>query len=176
MNSVSKGRIQLEELDAEAFAPFGTIVQQPQGASDAGGPGWRWWGEQALLPSDARAYQVGYLALEPAPLQFDWAERHMQTRELLFPLSGDCAVYVAPAEFPDHPDRLPPLDTFRAFRVRAGQGVLLHTGVWHGAPLALDRPVSVAVILLQHTGTQDLYLVRFEDSPLLVAAQGEQSD
>jgi ureidoglycolate lyase len=111
----------------------------------------------------------GYLDLKPAPLRFDWAERHLRSDELLIPMGAGCLVYVGPADHLDEPMRLPPLERFRVFRVRPGQGVLLNTGVWHGAPLAIDRPLNVVVALLHDTGRQDGYVVRFEQTPVDIA-------
>jgi ureidoglycolate lyase len=157
-------KLSIEPLTAEAFRPFGQVIEQPQQAPDAAGPGWQWWGEMALLRSDGRPYGIGYLDLQPTALRFDWAERHMRSAEILVPSGGDCLVYVGPPEHPDQPDRLPPLEHFRVFRVGQGQGVLLHPGVWHGAPLALDQPLNVVVLLLQATGSTDTSVVRFTDT------------
>ncbi len=154
----------IEPLTTQAFAPFGQVIKEPNGLPSATGPGWQWWGETALLAADQRPYGIGYLALEPADLCFNWAERHMRSGELLIPTSGDCLVYVGPPDHPEQPDLLPPLEQFRVFRVRQGEGVLLHPGVWHGAPLAIDRPLNVVVLLLQHSGAVDTSVVRFGDT------------
>jgi ureidoglycolate lyase len=156
----------IEELTAAAFAPFGSIIEQPARASDASGSGWQWWGEMAQLGGGDRPYAIGYVDLQPVPLRVDWAERHMVSDELLAPLGGDCLVYVGPPTFEDEPGRLPDLTEFRVFRVRKGQAVLLKPGVWHGAPLAADGATHVLVILLFNTARQDLHLVRFEASPV----------
>ncbi len=157
-------QLPIEPLTAEAFRPFGQVIEQPQRAPDATGPGWQWWSETALLASDDRPYGIGYLDLLPAALRFDWAERHMRSAEMLIPTGGDCLVYVGPPDHLEEPDRLPSLDRFRVFRVEQGKGVLLHPGVWHGAPLALDRPLNVIVLLLQATGSTDTIVVRFADT------------
>jgi ureidoglycolate lyase len=158
----------IEDLTAEAFAPFGTVVEQPQRAHDAAGPGWSWWGENVKLAGGDRPYALGYLDLQPAPLRFDWAERHMHSDELLVPMGADCLVYVAPAEHPEEPRRLPPLERFRVFQLQPGQGVLISKAVWHGAPLALDRPLKVVVALLHDTGRLDGHVVRFEQTPVTI--------
>ena len=158
----------IEPLTPTAFAPFGAVIEQPQRAQDAAGPGWTWWGENVKLAGGDRPYALGYLDLRPAPLRFDWAERHMHSDELLIPTGGDCLVYVGPPDHPDEPTRLPPLEAFRVFRLQAGQGVLINKAVWHGAPLALDRPLNVVVALLHNTGRQDGHVVRFEDRPVLI--------
>ena len=152
----------VEPLTPEAFAPFGAVLDRPRAEPEAAGPGWRWWAEAARLPADSRPYAVGYLDLEPAEPAVDWAEYHRRTVELVVPLGGECAVYVAePADDPEP-------DAFRAFRVGEGQGVLLDPGVWHGAPLALGRRMAAAVVLLQHTGRDDTVRVRFPDNPIRI--------
>ncbi len=90
----------------------------------------------------------------------------MESAEMLMPTGGDCLVYVGPPEYQDEPARLPSLSEFRVFHVRQGQAVLLDPGVWHGAPLAVDQPLNVVVLLLEGTGSSDTSVVRFEDNPI----------
>ena len=161
-------KLKIEELTAESFAPFGEVVAQPPREQDAQGPGWTWWGENHVMAGGDRNYAIGYLDLQPAELSFNWAERHMRSDELLIPMGEECLVYVGPADHLDEPDRLPPLERFRVFRLRRGQAVLLGKGVWHGAPMALDRPLNVAVLLLKETGKVDGHVVRFEDTPVQI--------
>lgn len=156
----------VQELTAAAFAPFGRVVAQPDRGSDATGPGWQWWAETTLLPGDARPYAFGYLRLQPDSRRVDWAERHMQSPEVVIPLGGDCLVYVGPPDHPEEPTRLPALERFQVFRVRSGQGVVLRPGVWHGAPLAVDAPLAAMVLLLQGTGQADTHVAHFADTPL----------
>jgi ureidoglycolate lyase len=80
--------------------------------------------------------------------------------ELILPLDGECVVYVAP------PSQQP--DGFRAFHVAVGTGVVLDPGVWHGAPLALDRPLAAVVVLPEGTGSDDTGVTRFPDKTIEV--------
>ncbi|RPJ39026.1 MAG: hypothetical protein EHM21_16125 [Chloroflexi bacterium] len=157
------------DLTPTSFAPYGSIIEQPARPNDAGGPGWQWWGELVKMEGGDRPYAIGFLDLKPDSPRFDWAERHLHTDELIVPLTGDCLLYVAPAEYLSEPGRLPELDHFQVFRVRQGQAVLMKKGVWHGAPLAGDGPAKVLVILQYNSGKQDLHLVRFEDTPVEIA-------
>lgn len=161
-------QLEIEELTAESFAPFGRVIERPERSPDATGPGWNWWGETTLLEGDGRPFGIGYLDLRPGDLKFDWAERHMRSVEGIIPAGGECLVYVGPSEHAEEPERLPSLETFRVFRVREGQGVLLDKGVWHGAPLAIDRPLNAIVLLLQATGSMDVSVVRFADTPVQI--------
>jgi ureidoglycolate lyase len=161
-------KLQIQNLSQEAFAPYGEVIELPDRPADASGPAWQWWGNLMTMTEGERPYAVGYLTAAPAEMQFDWAERHMQTDELIAPLTGDCLVYVAPPDHPDEPDRLPGQDRFSVFRVRSGQAVLLRRGVWHGAPMAETGLVRVLIVLQQDAGSRDGYVQRFEDRPILV--------
>jgi ureidoglycolate lyase len=155
----------LEALAEDAFAPYGSVLSRPSGASHADGPGWHWWGEVAHLSSDGRRWAFGYLALEPEPMTFDWAERHMRSPEVVLATSADIAVYVAAPT----PSEAPRVDEFRVFAVPPGSGVVLDPGVWHGAPLAIDGgSTSAFVLLLEGTGRDDVTVARFPDSPITV--------
>jgi len=160
--------LRAEALDQETFAPYGRVVSLPDRPQDAEGPGWRWWAETAFLSGDGRPWGVGYLDLEPARLQFDWAERHMRTQEAIFATSSDLLVYVGPADHPEEPGRLPPLEAFRVFRVPPGTGVVMARGVWHGAPLAADAPTRGLVLIQEGTGRHDVTVVRFPDAPVQI--------
>ena len=168
MNEPAATTLPVEKLTAAAFARYGKVIEMPTRETDATGPGWKWWGENAFLEGDARPYGIGYLDLEPAELRFDWAERHMRSMEMLIPAGGDCLVYVGPPDYLDEPARMPPLASFEVFRVRQGQGVLLEPGVWHGAPLALDERLNVIVLLHRNTGQEDTAVMRFEETPVII--------
>jgi ureidoglycolate lyase len=158
----------IQRLTAAGFAPFGEVVEALSRTPDAAGPGWRWWGETAFLSGNGRPLGVGYLELQPEGLRFDWAERHMRSAEMLVPVGGDCALYVGPPDYPEEPARRPELERFQVFRLCQGQAAILHPGVWHGAPLAMERPLSAIVVLLQGTGRDDTSVVRFPDTPVTI--------
>ena len=160
-------RLTAEDLSADAFSPFGRVIEQPDRSPDARGPGWSWWGETLLLPSDGRPFGVGLLDLRPAPTTFDWAERHMRTVEAILAVEGGCLVYVGPRDL-DDPVQRRALGRFRVFRVPQGCGVVLEPGVWHGAPLVAERPSKAVVLLLEGTGRDDTQVVRFIDTPVAV--------
>jgi ureidoglycolate hydrolase len=156
-------------LTPDAFAPYGSVIRAPERGEDASGPGWRWWAETVSLPTDGRAFGVGYLDLRPAPLRFAWAERHMRSTEVILPIGSECLVYVGPREHLDQPSRIPDRDSFEVFRVTPGTGVAMEPGVWHGAPLTRAATTAL-VLLLEGTGRDDVTVVRFDDDPVDVRA------
>jgi ureidoglycolate hydrolase len=162
-----------EPLSPEAFAPFGRIVDPPRDEAHATGAGWKWWAETALLHGDGRPWGIGYLDLTPAELRFDWAERHLQTQEAIFATSADLLVYVAPPDHPEDAARLDSLESFRAFHIPAGRGVVLDTAVWHGAPFTLGDSTAAFVLILEGTGRDDVTVVRFPETPIDVEVNPE---
>jgi len=161
--------LKAKPLTDDAFAPYGTVIRRPDRPQDAKGTGWTWWAENVLLPSDGRAFGIGYLDIEPAPLRFDWAERHVRTVEGVIPVLGAIYLYVGRAHDVDDPNAVPDPTTFEVFRVEPGTGVVLSPGTWHGAPLA-DEPGRTMILLLEGTGRDDAPVVRFEDRPVDVEA------
>jgi ureidoglycolate hydrolase len=157
-----------QELSTSRFAPFGEIVDSPSHEPDASGPGWSWWAERTRLPVNDRPYAVGYLKLEPVPTEFDWAERHLATVEMIVPTCGDCLVHVAPPNPLNQLDRGPRLEEFQAFRMHQGQAIILKPGVWHAAPFAIREDASVLVFLLENTGRDDTRVVRFPETPVTI--------
>ena len=145
--------IAVEELAAEAFAPFGRVVDVPSGDPDAVGDPWRWWARSAVLDRGERPYAVGYLEVEPGSAGVDWAERHSRSEEMVIPLDGELLVYAA----------APEPEGFRIFRVRPGQAVILGKGVWHGAPLAPGGRARAIVLLAEGAGELDTDMVQFEE-------------
>jgi hypothetical protein len=120
--------LSVRTLTAEAFAPFGLVIERPDHDHDAAGPGWSWWAEIVTLEGDGRPWGVGYLDLSPSAARFDWAERHLRSLEAIVPIAGSCLVYVAPPEQPNDPGRLPTFERFEVFRVPSGSGVVMDAG------------------------------------------------
>jgi ureidoglycolate lyase len=152
--------VTIRELSEEAFAPYGMVIQQPAAVADASGNGWQWWSQTAVIPQTDKPYVAGYLSLQPGPLQFDWAEYHKYSPEVIIPLGYECLIYVGT------PDPEPDWERIEGFRIRPGQAVVLQAGVWHGAPLALDQPLTALVLLRQGTGLCDVYKATHRGGPL----------
>lgn len=155
-------KLTIEELTRDAFTPYGSVIEQPSAAADASGRGWTWWAETQLLSQTDRSYGVGYLDLEPCGLEFDRAERHLKSIEMIIPLGGDCLVYVGP------PQDAPDWDRFRVFRLCSGQAVVLNEGVWHGAPLALEHGLKALVLLRLGTGAEDVEKIERKSGPMKI--------
>ena len=156
--------IAVEPLTAAAFTPFGRVFDTPAREPDSVGDPWSWWAETALLEPAGGQWAVGYLEVRDGRSGFDWAERHLRSEELVVPVRGELALYAGPPDQGDRPDPA----RFRVFRVSPGQAVVLGTGVWHGAPLAVGGAATAVVLLLEGTGANDAQAVHFDEIPVEV--------
>jgi ureidoglycolate lyase len=156
--------IRVEPLSRDAFAPFGRVVEAPAREPDSVGDPWRWWADTALLERSDGRYAIGYLEVRDGRRGFDWAERHLETEELVIPVRGELLLYAGPPDRGERPDP----ERFRVFRVRPGQAVLLGKGVWHGAPLTAEGEATALVLLLERTGENDTETVEFDEIPVEV--------
>lgn len=141
-------RLVPEPLTAEAFAPFGQVLDPSPdfgrvAASDA----------LANLRPGARTHLSLTLSRPKAlPLRSAVMERHEFSSQTFIPLDvSRYLVIVAPhAPGGGRPD----MDRARAFLVRGDQGVTYGADVWHHPLTVLDRPGRFAVLMWQD-GTKD---------------------
>ncbi len=159
------GIVKIRPLTAEAFAPFGDVLDTsgaPDRLINAGLCG-RYHDRATLDFTDGRAGISLFLA-EPRrlPLRLDMVERHPEGSQAFLPMTlAPFLVIVAPdtGGMPGQP---------QAFITAPGQGVNYHRGVWHGVLCPLSEPGLFAVIdrigaganLEEHYFDQD---IRIED-------------
>lgn len=152
-------QLAVSTLTPRSFEPFGRVIAKPPEPPTATGEGWQWWSDVDQITVLSRPHGLGFLSLHPAELAFDWAERHGRTQELIVPLGGRCLIYVAAPTAADVSEAPAPED-FQIFALGPDCAALLNIGVWHGAPLALNEPLSALVVLREGTGTQDTEVVK----------------
>jgi ureidoglycolate lyase len=129
----------LEPLTAEAFAPFGDVLQAagPFRLINAGLC--RRHHDLARLDlGDGRA-GISIFQAEPRalPYRFELIERHPEGSQAFLPMTADpFLVIVAPG----------PAGRPRAFLTSGAQGINLHRGTWHGVLTPLRGPGLFAVV------------------------------
>lgn len=139
--------LHLEPLSAEAFAPFGEVIETSDRAShyginagfaeryhdlariDTGGEGGR------TIVSIFRAQP------RSLPFQLSLLERHRLSSQAFVPLAGQRFLVVVAAAGPT-----PELAALRCFMAAGGQGVNMARGIWHHPLLALDAEGDFLVI------------------------------
>lgn len=133
----------LSALTAEAFAPFGDVLDV-SGAPDKiinQGLCGRHHDRARLDFGDGRA-GISLFNAEPRqfPITLDMVERHPEGSQAFIPMSlHPFVVVVAPDENgkPGAP---------RAFLTEAGQAINLHRGTWHGVLTPIHAPGLFAVV------------------------------
>ncbi len=136
-------RIAIEPISADAFAPFGDLIEvagAPDKIINQGQCG-RYHDRAVLDFTDGRA-GISLFDANPRalPYRLDLVERHPDGSQAFIPMTHQpFLVIVAPDE-----GGRPGLP--RAFRTQPGQAVNYHRGVWHGVLTPLHGPGLFAVV------------------------------
>ncbi len=135
--------LQLHPLTADAFAPFGDVIEVAGDVDKYINQGkCARYHDRALLDfSDGRAgISVFQSEVTEPPISLEMVERHPEGSQAFLPLLGKPFVVVVAPDRGGKPGR--PL----AFRTAPGQGVNYHRGVWHGVLTPLHPPGLFAVV------------------------------
>ena len=135
--------IHIASLTAEAFAPFGDVLDasgEPDKIINQGLCG-RFHDRAQLDFADGRA-GVSLFKAEPRtlPLKLDMVERHPEGSQAFIPMSLDPFLVIVAPDDGGKPGK--PL----AFQTVAGQGINFHRGTWHGVLTPLHAPGLFAVV------------------------------
>lgn len=135
--------IHTEALTAEAFAPFGDVLEATGAFRLINDGLCRRHHDLARLDfgSDAAGGRAGLSIFDAEPrslpYDFDLIERHPEGSQAFVPLSGQPFLVIVASG---------PADTPRAFLTNGRQAVNLHRGTWHGVLTPLAAPGLFAVI------------------------------
>jgi ureidoglycolate lyase len=138
-------QILIEPLTAEAFAPYGDVIEAagaPSQMINRGKCGR--YNDLARLAFDGPDGRpaISIFEAEPyaLPLTLDMVERHPLGSQAFLPLSADPFLVVVAGDRDGVPDRP------RAFMSHPGQGVNYHRGIWHGVLTPLGKKALFAVV------------------------------
>lgn len=136
--------IKTEALTADAFAPFGDVLDasgNPDKMINQGLCGR--FNDRARLDfgPEGRA-GVSIFQAEPRtlPLKLDMVERHPEGSQTFIPMSQNPFLVVVA------PDKNGKPGTPRAFLTAPGQAINFHRGTWHGVLTPLHQPGLFAVV------------------------------
>lgn len=135
----------VEPLTAEAFAPFGEVIEVAGTAETINYGRTLKYADRARIDvaADGGRPALHLYRSQPTalPLEVRVLERHPLGTQAFFPLGGlPWLVIVAP------PGEAAARDAVRAFRVTGDQGVNLGCGVWHHFQVSLEAPSDYLVI------------------------------
>jgi ureidoglycolate lyase len=136
-------RIKVQPLTAEAFAPFGDVMDA-SGAPDKlinQGKCGRFHNKARLDFSDGAAgISIFQGEVETLPLKLEMVERHPDGSQAFVPMSLDLFLVVVATDkagVPTNP---------QAFITETGQAINFHRGTWHGVLTPLSKPGLFAVV------------------------------
>ena len=148
--------IQIEPLTAEAFAPFGDLIEpsgEPTVMINRGKCG-RYHDIANLDFADGKA-GISVFEGEPytLPITLDLMERHPLGSQAFLPLTSEPYLVIVAVDDSGVPGRP------RAFLAKADQGVNYHRNTWHGVLTPLNKKALFAVVdrigdgnnLVEHT-------------------------
>ena len=158
-------RLLVEPISAEAFAPFGDLIDcagEPDKIINQGQCGR--YHDRAILDFVGGRAGLSLFNANPRslPYKLDMVERHPEGSQAFVPMTQQpFLVIVAPDEagVPGHP---------RAFVTQPGQAVNYHRGTWHGVLTPLHGPGLFAVV--DRIGEGDNLEEYWFDAPYEVAA------
>jgi ureidoglycolate lyase len=132
-------RLQVRELTAEAFAPYGEVSEPASGFT---------------LDFSRQPASFCHVRIERRPLHLYFFARHLHTTQAYVPIGGSPSVLVVapPSDLLD-PEALPDLARAAAFRLEPGRAVNLRRGTWHRTPMPLGEWADFMV--LDREGTLD---------------------
>ena len=135
--------IVIEPLTAEAFAPFGEVLETagaPDRLINAGLCG-RWHDRATLDILDGRAgISLFRSETRALPYLLEMVERHPLGSQAFVPMSHDPFLVIVAPDAGGTPG------TPRAFRTALGQGINIARNCWHGVLTPLHAPGLFAVI------------------------------
>jgi ureidoglycolate lyase len=151
---VSGRSLPLEPLTAEAFAPFGDVIESAGRDSHPinGGMCDRFH-DLARTEVDAAArigVSIGESRPVTLPYAFDLVERHPLASQAFVPLGSDPFLVIVAPDDGGAPG------TPRAFLAGPGQGVNYLRGTWHGVLTPLTRPARFLIVDRIGTGGGNL--------------------
>jgi ureidoglycolate hydrolase len=161
-------KLVVQNLSAETFTAFGQVCVVPQPVKpDHSCDGYDWWPNRCLFDSIEGKYGIGLSKIKRHSLRQAKSERHMKTPELLLPIDSDMIIIVGPPDYPDEPARLPDLSRFAAFRIKAGEAIVMKPGVWHYESIPVKEETYMYCIFQSDTGENDNWIVDFPDEEVL---------
>lgn len=136
-------KIIIEPISAQAFAPFGDVLEAKGPADKIINQGrcGRFHDRARMDFSDGRAgISIFHAQKRDLPMKLDLVERHPDGSQAFVPMSHQPFLVVVAEDAHGTPHNI------RAFLTEAGQAINIHRGIWHGVLTPLYDPGLFAVI------------------------------
>lgn len=144
--------IELEDLTAAAFAPFGEVIGLAEGPPVFSGPHIKSWRQNFACDGPVEVMTARYAH---QPMTLSLLERHFNVTQAFIPMTADpWVMVVAGPTAPEDRDALPAPKAARAFLVAGGHGIMLARGAWHALTRFPANPAGASFVLITGADTQ----------------------
>ena len=154
--------VNVRKLDRKSFQPYGEIIEPTPEMRRAAEPrnSFKSWDD--LVDPRTENFVFGYLEAYASSLEFDTMERHVNTAEVIIPLTGCSVLPLAPPKELDNPDAKPQVEDIVGFLLDGTTAVCLYRGTWHHPPISLSSVSTFLIGIKKGTVKNDLHIVDFE--------------
>lgn len=155
--------IKVEPLTAEAFAPFGTVIEVPKTGPDHFGEIFSMWQNLGDVSALEGKGSIVYLVNKRRPFVLDIMERHKQGIEVFFPVKGQSILAVAPPS-----EHVPGPENIRCFYIDGTKPYIINKDVWHWSTFPLGDEAGFFLIFKKGLPHQDVEERRMDPVPIIL--------
>ena len=139
------------ELTPENFKGYGHVLNKTAGEPLAKNEEFTYWSKVAQFNMGPNL-STGLLFAHKRPPVIKSLERHTNTPEILVATEGESVIcFAKPSEKGDE------IKDIQAFRIRQGDGIVMHAGTWHWVGFPTESAKStLLVIFASDTESDDL--------------------
>lgn len=147
--------VQVEALTAEAFRPFGQIIQIPDTEPDRDAASHRYWAGMAHIDLSDDPIDLALSRMLRRPFRLSQMERHRKATQTFVPFGTPAGILAVAPPQPEDPDDRPRHQSIRAFALDGSAGYHLFRGVWHDSLFPIGRYADYLMVVRRDTGIDD---------------------
>ncbi|HHY45874.1 MAG TPA: hypothetical protein GX506_01065 [Firmicutes bacterium] len=155
--------IKVEPLTAEAFRPFGTVLEIPSGKPDNFSDVFAMWQDLADIGVLGEKASIVYLVNKRRAFVLDIMERHKNGIEVFFPVKGQSILAVAPPS-----KDLPKPEDIRCFYIDGTKPYIINKDVWHWSTFPLGDEAGFFLIFKKGLPREDVEEQKMNPIPILL--------
>ncbi len=140
--------VNIQSISDEAIARLAGRIRLPRTAPDRSTINANTWDKLFVFGEPTSAM---FLQVKKRSFWLSRMERHIATQEVVIALNGPVVVPMAPAgQLAESQGKM------IAFYLPQGEGLIIHSGVWHLAPFPLEETAGVLVLFKTDTPQKDM--------------------